>query len=125
MISANDINSLKHLKDMMDNGAFSIKYFVLINRKPVRVKLSESLKRKNHFSVKNRIRSHRFGKYWVSTVFLNYEHMGGMFETMIFNEGDSLELTRAKTHREALKNHQDAKAQVKNLIKINKFSGIK
>ena len=49
-------------------------------------------------------------KYWISTVFLCVEHMGGMFETMVFCDDDKAPGTgmpiRYHTYEEAVKGHK-------------------
>ena len=73
--------------------------------------------------INNRIvKQEEIGEYGVSTVFLGMEHVGGMFETMIFTEiDDELDQSFERSHTwdEAEKTHKRIVAEVRRkLIKL-------
>jgi len=95
-------------------------HYRLRHRKPKPCSLIEWTE---SFNCYNRyIRQTHLPNYHVSTVFLGLEHIGGMFETIIFSKLDNdLDgyIIRSETHRGALKNHLDFKKMIKLKTKIN------
>ena len=85
-------------------------YFILKDKKVVAARSTEEWVR--FFESTDRIikRTTLESGAWVSTVFLGLPHQGGMFETMIFPEGNYLEmyLERCESYEDALTQHEEA-----------------
>ena len=62
-----------------------------------------------------KIRSPDGQRWWVSTVFLMIEHVGGFFETAIWDIGsdESFVLTRYQTYQHAAKSHKKIVRHIK------------
>lgn len=83
-------------------------YFILKDKKVVAAKSTEEWVRFFESTDKIIKRTTLESGAWVSTVFLGLPHQGGMFETMIFPEGNYFEmyLERCESYEGALTQHE-------------------
>ncbi len=87
-----------------------MRYYILKDKEVVETK--DVLEAARHFASLDRIlKQEHVGPYWISTVFLGFDHsfVSGkpvLFESMVFKQDKSVGMDRYETYGEAMEGHR-------------------